>query len=181
MQRAALNSALDLDLPPCFPVSAQELIAGGDLIEEHTPLQRLGGLINQLTHRTTGCLRQLGEAIPGRPTHSDGGAHSLSLQYGRLNCLPDVSLAPSVGVGLGVVHELMESEVKEVGRLPPYPGPSKSTSTFSSWIRSSTSADDVSARRSASSSGCEKKLRGHSLCARTTFTSAASSVTCAPR
>jgi hypothetical protein len=62
-----------------------------------------------------------------------------------------------------------------------YPGPSKSTSTFSSCMRSSISAEEVIARRSASSSGCEKKLRGHSLCARTTFTSAASSVTCAPR
>ena len=40
---------------------------------------------------------------------------------------------------------------------------SKLTSTFSCSTRSSISADVVSARRSASSSGSEKKLRGHSL------------------
>jgi hypothetical protein len=67
------------------------------------------------------------------------------------------------------------------GMTRDYSGPSKLTSTFSSWTRSSTSADDVSARRSASSSGSEKKLRGHSRRQRTTLTSAAKIVNWAPR
>lgn len=57
-----------------------------------------------------------------------------------------------------------------------YSGPSKVTSTFSSRTRSSVSADDLSARLSASSSGAVK-LRGHRRRAFTTLISAAISVT----
>ena len=62
-----------------------------------------------------------------------------------------------------------------------YCGPSKLTSTFSSSTRSSTSAEEVSARLSASSRGAAKKLRGQSRWRRTTLISAAKIVSCAPR
>jgi hypothetical protein len=62
-----------------------------------------------------------------------------------------------------------------------YSGPSKLTSTFSCSTRSSISAEEVSARLSASSSGAEKKLRGHSRRRRTTLISAAKIVSWAPR
>lgn len=47
-QRSALGSALGLDLAPCIGIGAQGLIAAGELLEEHTPLERVGGLIHQL-------------------------------------------------------------------------------------------------------------------------------------
>lgn len=75
MKRAALGSSLSLDLTPSVVVSAQSLIADRELIEEYAPFERIGSIINELAHWTTGCLSQLGEAIPSWPAHPDRGAH----------------------------------------------------------------------------------------------------------
>jgi hypothetical protein len=89
-QGPALGLALGFDRSPHIRVTPELRIAGRKILEEQTALKSFRRLVEKLSHRLAGRMRQPGEPAPGRLTNPDCRAHKISIRssrsFGLHNC-----------------------------------------------------------------------------------------------